>query len=129
MNIRKILAWLLIVPSLALTQTPVDNLVRTLDSLSSFPVRDWKASPDLKTKIAGNPALPGFDDSRWDNLRLDEKIYPDSCWIRKEIVLPERILGRPVAGAVRLKVSVDDSGYLWVNGGRRATSRGTATSS
>ncbi|HLF14670.1 MAG TPA: glycoside hydrolase family 38 C-terminal domain-containing protein [Bacteroidota bacterium] len=111
-----LIALILVVPGILRSQTPVDRLVRTLDSLSSYSINDWKASPDLKSKIAGNPALPGFDDSRWDNLRLDEKIYPDSCWIRKEIVMPEQILGRPVSGAVRLKLSVDDYGFLWVNG-------------
>ncbi len=99
-----------------LAQTSVDKLVRSLDSLGTVSFTDWKASPDLKQSITGDPTKPEFDDSKWDNLKLDQRIYPDSCWIRKEIVLPQMILGQPLGGKVKLLVSVDDFGYLWVNG-------------
>ncbi|MDZ7344253.1 MAG: alpha-mannosidase, partial [candidate division KSB1 bacterium] len=59
---------------------------------------------------------PGFDDRKWATLKIDEEIYPDSCWLRKEVVLPQRFLGEPVSGPVRFLVSVDDYGYLFVNG-------------
>ena len=98
-------------------QTNVDKLVRTLDSLSTSNYNDWKVSPDLKGFRRGlEPAQPGFDDSKWDNLKLRVSIHPDSCWLRKEIILPEQVLGQPVKGAVKFMVSVDDAGYLWVNG-------------
>lgn len=108
----------LLATSSARAQTAVDRLVRALDSLSSFSVTGWKAGPDLKAALpAGkNPALPGFDDSKWDDLALDQKIYPDSCWIRATVTLPERILGQELSGPVRFRLSVDDYGYLWVNG-------------
>ena len=98
-------------------QTNVDRVVRALDSLSTVSFNGWKVSPDLKNyRPAGDPTKPGFDDSQWDTLRLNQWIYPDSCWFRKEIVLPEKILGTNVHGTVNVLLSVDDYGYLWVNG-------------
>ncbi|HEY6191908.1 MAG TPA: glycoside hydrolase family 38 C-terminal domain-containing protein [Bacteroidota bacterium] len=99
-------------------QTNVDKVVRALDSLGTISFNDWKVSPDLKSlrSMTGDPTKAGFDDSKWEVLKLDQLIYPDSCWIRKEIVLPDRILGRPVKGPLKFLVSVDDYGYLWVNG-------------
>ena len=98
--------------------TTVDKVVKALDSLGTVSYSDWKASPDLKSLrgMTGDPTKPGFDDSKWENLRFDQNIYPDSCWLRREIVLPQRILGKPVSGPVKFLVSVDDYGYLWVNG-------------
>ena len=109
---------LVIVPTIVFAQTNVDRLVKAMDSLSTVSFDQWKVSPDLKgsRKIDGDPTKPGFDDSKWDDLRLRQSIYPESCWIRKEIVLPEYIIGQPVAGPVKFLVSVDDYGYLWVNG-------------
>jgi alpha-mannosidase len=111
----------LMFPAAAVAQTPVDRLVRALDSLSTLSINGWKVGPDLKSggPAGGNPALPSFDDSKWNDLALDERIYPDSCWIRNTITLPERILGQEVAGTVRLKLSVDDYGYMWINGDER----------
>src|ERR1051326_4005735 len=100
------------------SQTNVDKLVRALDSLGTVSFNNWKVSPDLKTfrPGKGDTTKPDFDDSKWDNLTLNQSIYPDSCWIRKEIILPPLILGKPTGGAVKFLTSVDDYGYLWVNG-------------
>lgn len=98
-------------PTLA-AQTNVDKVVDQLDFLSSGSVNNWRYSTDFSK----DPTAPGFDDSQWKNLKLDEHIYPDSCWIRKEIVLPERILGQTVSGRVKFLVSVDDYGYMWIDG-------------
>jgi len=116
------LIFLLFLMPLALAaQTSVDKLIGSIDSLSTTSFDNWKVSQDLKNSrvVSGDPTKPGYDDSKWDNLKLDQRIYPDSCWLRREIVLPERILGQQLAGAVRLLVSVDDYGYLWVNGESR----------
>lgn len=121
---RLSLLLLLFFTTLLLAQSPVpqkpstnvDILAVALDSLGTLSFDDWKVSPDLKKPVAGDPTQAVFDDSKWDVLKIGQKIYPDSCWIRKEIVLPERILGKPVKGAVRFLTSVDDYGYLWVNG-------------
>ena len=98
-------------------QTNVDKVTSALDSMALFSIDHWKMSPDLKNgEIAGDPTKYGFDDARWETLRLGESVYPDSCWLRKEIVLPENILGKRVSGTVKLLVSVDDYGYMWING-------------
>jgi alpha-mannosidase len=98
-------------------QTPVDNLVRAIDSLSMTSFDSWRVSPDLKSFSAGGDATrPDFNDSKWDLLTINTSIYPDSCWLRKEITLPQTYLGQPVRGTIRFLVSVDDYGYVWVNG-------------
>ncbi|HTX18923.1 MAG TPA: glycoside hydrolase family 38 C-terminal domain-containing protein [Bacteroidota bacterium] len=103
--------------SISAAQTNVDRVKSALDSLAILSMDNWKMSPDLKSgEIAGDPTTSGFDDSKWINLKLGENVYPDSCWLRREIVLPENILGHRVSGAVKLLVSVDDYGYMWING-------------
>src|SRR3990172_11684405 len=117
MNLIGKIFLLTIIPVTVFSQSNVDRLVKALDSLTLSSFNDWKVSPDLKTfRPAGDPTQPGYDDSGWATLKLNQNIYPDSCWIRKEIVLPLKILGKPVSGAMRFLVSVDDYGYLWVNG-------------
>ena len=96
-------------------QSNVDKLVAGLEFLSKGSLSDWRYS----TSVAGDPAKQGFDDSGWTGLSLNESIYPDSCWIRKEVTLPDRMLGKPTSGPVRLLLTVDDAGYLWVNGESR----------
>ncbi len=117
---KRVLAVLafLALPSILLSQSNVDRLVRALDSLRTIKYDNWKVSSDLKrfSPGGGDPTQADFNDAAWDNLRLNQWIYPDSCWLRKEIVLPEAILGQPVKGSVRFLVSVDDYGYLWING-------------
>jgi alpha-mannosidase len=102
----------LLFPTLLLAQSNVDKLVEQLDFLSSGSINNWKYS----TNLSVDPTKPGFDDSRWENLKLDERIFPDSCWIRKEIILPERILGKTISGKMKFLVSVDDYGYMWIDG-------------
>lgn len=99
-----------------IAQSNVDKLTNALDSLTAFSFNNWKISPDLSKPIEGDPASPDFDDSEWKTLRIDERNYEDSCWLRKEIILPETILGKPVQGKITFLVSVDDYGYFYVNG-------------
>lgn len=98
--------------------TNVDKLSFTLDSVAATAfVDNWKVSPDLSTAISnGNPTSADFDDSKWDNEKLGDEIDVDSCWIRKVVVLPESILGRPVHGKISLNVTLDNYGYMWING-------------
>ena len=93
-----------------LAQTNVDILSNSIDSLTAFSFNNWRMSPDLSKPIAGNPASSEFDDSNWEVLKVDEKNYNDSCWLRKEIILPETILGRPVQGKITFLISIDDYG-------------------
>jgi alpha-mannosidase len=97
-------------------QTNVDILSNSIDSLTAFSFDNWRMSPDLSKPIAGNPASSEFDDSNWEVLKVDEKNYNDSCWLRKEIILPETILGKPVRGKITFLISIDDYGYFYVNG-------------
>ena len=107
----------MIFPFVLISQTNVDKVTSALDSMSTFSVNDWKMSPDLKNgEIKGDPTQHGFDDSQWQTLKIAQSVYPDSCWLRREIVLPEYILGKRVGGTIRLLVSVDDYGYMWING-------------
>lgn len=100
-----------------LAQSNVDKLATTLDSLTLVSFNNWKISPDLKgLNLSSDPTKPDFDDSQWNTLRIDENVYPDSCWLRKEISLPKTYLGQPISGPIKFLVSVDDYGYLWVNG-------------
>lgn len=95
----------------------VDRVSRQLESLATGAIHGWKVSPDLdKTSIAGDPTQAGFDDSGWDTLDLNRSIFPKSCWMRREVTLPTHIAGEPLAGPLRLTVTVDDYGDLWVNG-------------
>lgn len=119
MFLRSLVLFVL-VGALSWAQSPVDRLVAGLDSLGSLRYDGWQCSPDLKAyRPTGNPALPGFDDSAWPPIRLRSELNSDSVWLRKTIVLPRTVLGMPVEGKVRLLVSVDDYGYLWVNGESR----------
>jgi alpha-mannosidase len=111
------LLFLSISPLILFAQSNVDKLVRNLDSLAMNSIDNWKISPDLRAyNPEGDPTHKGYNDAQWKNLRLDDRVYLDSCWIRKEIFLPEKILGKPVSGAIRLILEVDDYGYLWING-------------
>src|SRR5260221_132053 len=118
MSIRKTAFAVLFATSAVAGAAQVDQLVAKLATLTELTYDGWKASPDIaKSHLEGDgPARPDYDDSAWSTLAIDESIRPDSCWLRRTIVLPKTYLGRPVAGAARFKVSVDDAGYLWVNG-------------
>ena len=102
-------------------ETDVDRLAARLDASALASIDSWKVSPDIATARLDSDsyAAPGFDDSAWDTLRLDQSLWLDSCWIRKRIVIPPFVLGEPAKGSIRLKLAVDDYGFLWVNGESR----------
>ncbi len=118
MKISRIVLVFLILCGPLRAQTNVDLLSQALDMLTLVSFNDWRMSPDLKIGpgIQGDPAREGFDDSSWENLKIGQSTYVDSCWLRKEIILPDRILGQPVAGKIKFLVTVDDYGFFWVNG-------------
>ncbi len=102
----------------AQSQSNVDRVADALDKLAAGSYDDWKVSPELKNPAtgAGHPARPDFDDSAWKNLKLDEPIHAESCWLRKEIVLPAHMLGEATGGPLTLALGMNGSGELWVNG-------------
>ena len=118
MTLGKTVVAMLFAVSTVRAETQVDRLVTKLATLTELSYDDWKASPDIaKAGIEGDgPSRPTFDDTAWSTLKIGESIRPDSCWLRKKIVLPKRYLGLPVSGPARLKIAVDDAGYLWVDG-------------
>jgi alpha-mannosidase len=118
MSIRTWALIALVATSPAAAETNVDRLATRLATLTELSYDGWKASPDIaKAHLDGDGfARPDFDDSAWDTLKIGESIHPDSCWLRRTIVLPKTYLGRAVAGPARLKLSVDDAGTLFVNG-------------
>lgn len=99
-------------------QTQVDRLNASLKALTLVSIDDWKytAGAPYTAESIKEFSRPGFAAAGWEELKLEQSIYPDSCWLRREVVLPDHYLGRPVSGAVRLLLSLDDYGYLWVNG-------------
>jgi len=118
--LKKLSIILLAVSTLTFSQTKtkIDSVTSILDSLSSISIRKWKVSPDIKclNVKTEEPTKPEFDDSKWDTLNLGQRIYVDSCWIRAKFKIPEKVFGKSVDGKIIFKVSVDDYGYLWVNG-------------
>lgn len=114
---KRLILTLLLFTTAGTAQSRIPAFISALDSLTLSSYDNWRVSPDLRTwRPVGDPSQPDFDDRAWPFLRLDESVTFDSCWIRKEIVLPRAILGAPLSGPVRFALSVDDYGYLWVNG-------------
>jgi alpha-mannosidase len=114
---KKITAVMLVafVPALLFSQSSVDKLVAQLESASKGTIDNWKYS----TNFSGDPTGPGFDDSGWAPIAIDQHLTIDSCWIRSEVTLPDRMAGQATSGTVRFLVTVDDYGYLFVNGENR----------
>src|SRR4030042_1548313 len=108
---KKVLLSLFLFPFIILAQSNVEKLIIKLEQLSEASLNNWKYSLDFSLS-ASELSKPNFDDSKWETLTLDQRIYPDSCWLRKVIVLPKFIAGIPVTGRLRFTVSVDDYGYL-----------------
>jgi alpha-mannosidase len=112
MKMCSVVLLALLLPFALFGQSNVDRLVARLESASKGTLDNWKYS----TNFSEDPNAPGFDDSKWAALTIDQHLMLDSCWMRKEIALPERMAGQPTAGTVRFLVTVDDAGYLFVNG-------------
>jgi alpha-mannosidase len=117
-----LLAALFLLPPSGRAQTPrptnVDKLISALDTLTVISYDHWKVSNDLKNpkSVPGDPSLVDYDDAKWDSVTLDQHLMLDSCWFRKTITIPKTFLGKPVSGPVKFLTSIDDYGYLWVNG-------------
>ncbi|MCX6150934.1 MAG: glycosyl hydrolase-related protein [Ignavibacteriales bacterium] len=117
MKLLKAFSLILFISEILFSQTPVDKISQKLEFLSTLSFNDWKISEDLtKTKVIGDPTQKDFDDSQWKTVKLDEQVRFDSCWLRKEITIPTMFLGKPLTGKIKLLVSVDDFGYMFING-------------
>jgi len=100
----------------ALQASEVDKVCSQLESLLSVRFDNWHYT----TRMFPSAYQPNFNDENWDKIEIDKAVYPDSAWMRKVIVVPNRILGKKVAGGkLTLRVSVDDAGFCWINGENR----------
>jgi len=91
----------------------IDQICTELETQLAIRFDDWK----FTTSMVSDGWKPGYDDANWKTLKIHERIYPDSAWFRKTIVIPERILGTKVSGGtMKLLVSVDDAGFCWIDG-------------
>ncbi|GAB4369202.1 MAG: alpha-mannosidase [Calditrichia bacterium] len=109
---------ILLIPMILFAQSEVDRLVEKLQEFSVHRLEGWKYSSEALLEGVPVEALctPGYDDSQWHPLKFREHLDLDSCWFRTEFTLPEKIMGQPVSGELRFLISVDDYGYLWING-------------
>jgi len=114
----------------AASQSNVDRVAQELENLAAGSVDDWKLSPAFRriaadggapywSAISGDPTQRGFDDSSWTRIKLGGTIEVDPCWLRKEIALPQSVLGQPVSGSAKLRLSFSGSGEVWLNGENR----------
>jgi hypothetical protein len=104
----------------------VDRAVHALEAQVANSYDDWKISPAFQRTVpdaglrfsaaTGDPTPPEFDDSSWKEIKLGAPIDLESCWLRKEIVLPEVVLGQQVGGVAKLRLTTSGMGELWVNG-------------
>ena len=115
---KKYIVQLLFLPALIFGQSRIDSMIQTLDSLTFLSMDNWKYTTDLSSPKSDiiQFSNPEYDDSDWKIIHLNQSVYVDSCWLRKVIHLPDFIAGCPVQGMLQFLVSVDDYGYLWVNG-------------
>ena len=114
-------------PSGEAAQSNVDHVAEALETLAAGIQNDWKIGPAFQrvapdggtldwSTSSGDPRRRDLDDSGWKSIRLGEAADFESCWLRKEITLPERMLGQPVNGSVKLNLSLSGTGELWVDG-------------
>jgi len=106
---------LLCLPIILTAQSNVKKLTEQLDLLSEATFNNWKYTTDFSSK-AEELANPNFDDSKWKNYQLNYNLTIDSCWFRKIIEIPDYIAGVAVKGNLKFLTSVDDYGYMWING-------------
>jgi alpha-mannosidase len=107
-----------LLPFLLQAATDVDRLVSEMDSLAHYQLADWKYTVDAQI-LEMSPqevSAPTFDLSSWKSMNYQTRLYVDSCWLRTTISFPKTMLGQSLSGSIRLLLSVDDYGYLWVNG-------------
>ncbi len=94
----------------------VDQICAVLEQELSLQMDEWKYS----NQMFADAWKPNFSDKDWKNIIINEQVYPDSAWLRKQITIPSRILGTKVdGGTIRFLVTVDDAGICWINGEKK----------
>ncbi|MFQ5772302.1 MAG: hypothetical protein ACE5HX_17335, partial [bacterium] len=95
-------------------QAIIDDIESEISRMIFMDLHPWK----VNTQMRVDAQRIDFDDADWKTLDFDERIYPDSAWLRNSIVLPQQILGKSLkeGGTVKLVLAVDDGGICWING-------------
>lgn len=108
-------------PFMLQAETDVDRLVTDLNSLAHYQITDWKYSsdPQILEMSPQDLCAPTLDVTNWKSMNYQTRLYVDSCWLRTTVTLPKTMMGQELSGPIRLLLSVDDYGYLWVNGAAR----------
>lgn len=119
-KIVQTLCWMFILCAVAFAQkpqlTPVDLVCADLESQLNIRFNNWRYS----TSMRQDAWRANFDETGWKWLQFEESIFPDSAWLRKTIIIPEKILGMPVqGGTIKLLLTVDDAGICWIDGERK----------
>jgi len=107
--------FLICFPLILTAQSNVKKLTDQLNLLSEASYNNWKYTTNLSFKAEELSSL-NYDDSKWQNSQLDEHLMIDSCWFRKVIEVPKYIAGVSVKGTIKFLTSIDDYGYMWING-------------
>ena len=115
MNIRIITLLFLLVSTILFSQTNIDKITAELDLLNNAYFDDWKYSLDFNVSMDELSKMD-FDDSKWSALKLNEGLSLDSCIMRKVIEIPGYVSGKQVKGKLNLFLTVDDYGFLFING-------------
>lgn len=110
---RTLLALILLILTPALfAQNSVEQICVSIEKKINISVDNWRVSEYLYA----NAADSGFNDSCWRSVVLNEPIKADTAWLRKTVVLPQKLMGMPVTGRVNIQLTVDDAGLLFING-------------
>ncbi|MCF8240860.1 MAG: hypothetical protein K9J16_05695 [Melioribacteraceae bacterium] len=95
----------------------VKILAALLEEFIYLEINNWKINPPgMKLdQLMTSAVNMDYDDSCWSEYKIGKMEYRDNIWIRKKIILPEKLLNQNVNGKLSLEFTVDDSAYCWIN--------------
>ena len=108
---------ILLICNMAYTQEIIDHVVTTLDQNLNMNFGSWKYSESMNKSAYKKD----FDDNVWREIKIGERLTPDSAWFRTELTIPETMLGHTINGdgKIYLTITVDDAGICWINGEKK----------
>ena len=115
MSYRYFIAGLFLFVTAISAQPAAEKIINELEVINDANYNNWKYSTDMSYS-AEELSNSDFDDSEWKTLRINESIFQKSCWLRKEIEIPEYVGGIKITPGVYFQISVDDYGFLYING-------------
>lgn len=96
--------------------------LKPLTRVHSIQVNDWR----YKFGDNDNAHDPDFDDSNWELVDVGNRweIENSNCWLRKQIVIPEKVNGFAIDGStVTFTVTIDDGAEIYVDGEHKQADR------